>query len=454
MIRTVLNRLRELKTSAAAQGAGIAFGARAGGAAAALLFHVLLARLTGPAGYGAYGVAVAWTKVLAVLAGLGLPEAIVRFVPEYRERDELGLLRGLVKGSQWAVSGMSLIIGGLGLLGLWGWTQGGGGIFLQDASPLVRALAVGLCFLPLISLLRLSKELCRSVDRIAAAYVLPRLGRPAFMIAALLCYSTWASSSLSGSGAVALMGVSILPVWLLQLRSFYGASSVRAINATSEVEWSPSRWWRVAGPLLLVSGFHMAIRQTDLVVVGLLLNTEAAGTYKAALTLARPAGFVLTAVNAVAAPRFSQVYASDTPSTLRPFVARIAHWLFWPTLLLAIGIGGLGPALLSVFGSGFADGYVPLIVLLGSHVVNAGTGSVGYLLNMTGHHTDTARVHAIVAVANVGFSVIGAWTAGLVGAALATTASTLLWYAWLHTIVRRRLGVAPSIVSTLRSRYL
>jgi O-antigen/teichoic acid export membrane protein len=83
--------------------------------------------------------------------------------------------------------------------------------------------------------------------------------------------------------------------------------------------------------------------------------------------------------------------------------------------------------------------------------VNAGSGSVGYLLNMTGHHLDSARVYGLTTLLHVGITAAGIQLLGLVGAAAATALSMLTWNVWLHAVVRRRLGVDPSILGALYS---
>jgi O-antigen/teichoic acid export membrane protein len=101
---------------------------------------------------------------------------------------------------------------------------------------------------------------------------------------------------------------------------------------------------------------------------------------------------------------------------------------------------------LRLFGPEFESARLPLLILILSHVINAGAGSVGYLLNMTGHHMVSARVYGITALINIGTNVIGIYLFGITGAAVATVLSMLIWNYWLHVLVSRRLDLSPSIL--------
>ena len=86
------------------------------------------------------------------------------------------------------------------------------------------------------------------------------------------------------------------------------------------------------------------------------------------------------------------------------------------------------------------------------HLGNASFGSVAYLLNMTGHHADTARVYGITVAANAGLTAAAIHAFGLYGAAAATALASWAWNAWLHRLVQKRLSLAPSIYAVLWRR--
>lgn len=442
MIRALLRPLRDSSTAFVARGAGIVFVAQATGAGLSFLLHVLLARWAGSSGYGAYSYALAWISLLSIGTGLGFPEITVRFLPEYATTQSWSLMRGLIRRGTHLVLLISLVVAATGTAVIVGWI----GVPTEDSQ---RALLVGLWILPFFALMRLNTQMCRAMDEIAAAYMAPRVLRPLLMIGGLflLLYAT--NAALSGTQAILLLGASFALISLIQREAL--RRNLPAEVHAAEASYATRHWLRVAAPFLLITGFVMALQQTDLIVVGMMLDAEAAGLYKAAATIATPAGFVLTAVTATAAPQFARLHAQNDPKRLQTLVTTMAHWLFWPALAIAGAIGLTASFLLHLFGPDFSAAYFPALVLLLSHLINAGMGAVGYLLNMTGHHADCARIYGLSALLNLGLTIGGVYWLGLTGAALATTLSMLVWNAWLHHVVSQRLNLQPSILFVLLS---
>ncbi len=91
-------------TARLARGAANAFLINIAGTGLAFLSQLLLARVLGVAGYGAYAYVMAWVTVLALLATLGFQTGMLRFVSAYCAREEWPLLRGVLRYAMQRVS--------------------------------------------------------------------------------------------------------------------------------------------------------------------------------------------------------------------------------------------------------------------------------------------------------------------------------------------------------------
>ncbi len=208
-------------------------------------------------------------------------------------------------------------------------------------------------------------------------------------------------------------------------------------------------WLQVAWPLGAAATLGAVLDQAPTVIIGLLLRPSDVGIYYVAARSAALISFVIAAVNALAAPAFSAFHWRNQRDELARLVDRLSHLIFWPSLAVALVIGIAARPLLSMFGPAFEAGQPVLLVLAGGQLINAGAGSVGYLLQMTGHE----MVNLNVLIAAVLIDVILLLTLvplmGCVGAAIAGALSMALWNIWLHVLVTRRLGVRPSIIFAL-----
>ena len=83
--------------------------------------------------------------------------------------------------------------------------------------------------------------------------------------------------------------------------------------------------------------------------------------------------------------------------------------------------------------------------------MNAFTGPVLSLLNMTGHQVVTARVLSTSAILGVVFGLVFTRAWGSVGTAVAFSGAMVLWNAWLAVAVIRKLEIYPSLPRRVES---
>ena len=114
---------------------------------------------------------------------------------------------------------------------------------------------------------------------------------------------------------------------------------------------------------------------------------------------------------------------------------------FLASTLLPLGSEWL---LATLFGHEFGRAYWPLLLLAVGQLVNAWFGPTGMLLNMTGHEREVTRAVTVAAGMNVVLNLLLIPPFGVVGAAIATSASLVFWNIWLWLVARWRLGVICS----------
>jgi O-antigen/teichoic acid export membrane protein len=406
------------------------------GAGLGYLTQVAFARWMGVSQFGLYAYLMAWATILALVSGLGFPLSVVRFIPAYRAHGEHDRVRGLIRLSRRVVlaAGVVVVIVGMAIaLGL-GW----------GAAP--AAIIVAIWLVPIGALINVDSSIIRAGGRIVGAYAPSMFIRP--LVILLAAGAVWlASKRLTAStGLMITLGVFVI-VSLLQ--SKFVREVAQHGEGPKSVSYETRRWLRVSMPLLLVAGFQVALSQTDLIVVGAVRGVRYAGLYSAAAKTAMLVSYLLMSLNAVAAPLFSEFEAKGDRAGLQRLATVSAQWVFWPTLVIAGGLALLAPHVLGLFGPSFVAARGTLLILLIGQLVSAGCGAVGYLLSMTGHQNDMARVYGITSVLNLLACYAGTRAFGLAGAACATTISLAAWNVWLHHLTVKRIGVRASIVSSV-----
>jgi O-antigen/teichoic acid export membrane protein len=160
------------------------------------------------------------------------------------------------------------------------------------------------------------------------------------------------------------------------LNAVHGASSVRLDRAILPFAVT-----------LLASNFAAAaLMPTSRLLLGVFESVEQVGVFNAAAVIAVQTSLVLTGANKAFAPIVAELHTARDRAALALAYKRMTKWVGVATLPLCLLMVVFASDLLHLFGEEFAQGASLLIVLVAGQFVNAATGSVGVVLNMTGRH--------------------------------------------------------------------
>jgi O-antigen/teichoic acid export membrane protein len=403
----------------------------------AYLTQVLLARWMGDFQYGV--LVVVWVGAVLVggLACLGFQTAILRFIPEYLQRGEVALLRGVVIGSRvqgFIAATLLAIIGGTGLY------------FFRDRleSYYLIPLYLGAVTLPMMAIAELQ-------DGLSRAFNWADLGLwPTYVVRPLLVLVfMWVAVHLGAApDAVTGMGAVIAATYLTSVGQLLMlARRVRRAVPPGPRDYAPSHWMSIAFPIFIVEGLFNLLTNVDIMLVGHYAAPDQVAIYYATAKTLVLLHFVYYAVKAGSAQRFSQYYANGDRTQLAIFLRDTIHWTFWPTLGLAVFLFVFGRPLLLFFGPSFGAGYPLLFILSAGILVRASIGPAEILLAMAGQQRIAAVVYVGTFVVNVALNIYLIPRYGLSGAAFAVSTSLIVETIALYTLIATRLGLRCSILT-------
>ncbi|MEM7794970.1 MAG: flippase [Cyanobacteria bacterium P01_C01_bin.118] len=422
------------------RGAGAALTIQIVSAVILYISQILLARWMGTVDYGVYEYAIAVGLFWAFIAGFGLPTAVLRFISAYKAKEDWPHLQGMIWGSWWQTLLIGIVssLGGTGIL-LWLHSHNNLGDYRLP-------LTIGIWTIPIVALTSLQKEIIRAFQKIVLSYGPSLILQPLVLVTLAIMWQL--RRPLTSTVAISLSLLSGLIVLILQWLIFQRSLDRKIRQARPAYEIT--RWWKTAVPLMLFGGSFMVLNYTDTFMIGLFLDARQVGIYSAAMKTSSWVLFILVAVNAISAPMIASLYAEGDDQGLQQLVSTIARWMFYPALVTAMGLISFAGPVLHLFGPEFVAARNVLIILIFGELVNVGAGSVGYLMTMTGHQNQSVVVMAVAALVNVILNWVGIQLLGIVGAALATAFSMVLWNIWLYALVVRYLGVRPSIIDAFQ----
>ncbi|MFM7424708.1 MAG: flippase [Elainella sp.] len=440
MLKILFHRLRRLQSggliSTLIRGASAALTVQIASLGVGYLTQIWLARWLGAAEYGVLEYVTTISLMLAFVASLGLPTIVLRFMAAYRVQQDWASLRGLIVSSWRQMIGAGILLALLGSGVAWWGLQG------RTAPALLWAIWT----VPLVALIRIQLETTRGMRLIGLAYAPSLIVLPLLLLGEVALWRLF--YPLSSAVVMALSLVAMLVVVLAQRWLFWRSLPV-PVHQIRPVYAPLAERLRLSLPLMLIDGSFLVLNQTDTLMLAGLRDAKAVGIYSAAFKTAGWVGFILVAVNAIAAPLFAGLYAEAKQAELQRLVSTIARWMFYPALTVAVGLVLWAEPVLGLFGPEFGAARWALAALCFGQLVNVGCGSVGYLLTMTGHQNQCAKVVGWSALLNLLLNLIGIPLLGILGAALATAISMAVWNLWMNRLVIRYLGINPSIGAAL-----
>ena len=403
-------------------GAGLAFG-----------FNVVVARHLGAEGAGIYFLALSIVMVASIIARLGLDNAMLRHVAANFAHGDYGKVKGIYSlGMRMAMVSALLVTLVIYFAAPWMAV-----VFFSKPELIEPLQWMALFILPFV-LLNLQAESLKGLKKIGDAMLIQAIGLP--LMSLLFLFLLFFSSQIEGViGVVA--AYTLAAIFVTVLGALMWSRAVSKYAATP-CPISVKVLWGSCKPLFVISIFGNAILPfAPLFLLGIWEDSYELGLFGAASQVALIVSMMLVVVNNVVAPKFAELYAKEDMKALENTAQKTSitiTLLVSPVLLMLIFFG---QPVMGVFGSEYEGGALILAILAGGQMVNLMTGSVGYLLMMSGHAAalrDLTIMSAIILILAL-LALIPMW--GGVGAALASALSLVFLNVAAVWMVHRKLGI-------------
>ena len=395
-----------------------------------LVSGILLARLLGAQNYGYYAYAMSLIQLMTIPTVMGLPQLVLREISAYYARKDYGRMRGLLIRANQFVFGMSVFL----MVVAAAIATAFSGHLAPEG---VQTFLISLLLLPLLGLTTLRLAVLRGLRYILSGLAPELLIKPVvfifLLVAAFFMIGQEVTPQLAMVFQVAAAGFAFFIGAVFLVRSM--PSQVKAMDAVYDTRL----WFKSALPFMFLGAMQLVNQRTDIVMLGFFRPMEEVGIYRAVVQGATLVSFVLISANMVLAPIISGLYTRGKLNQLQRLVTISARGILYLTLpvVLFLLIGGHW-VLSFLFGAEFGAGANALRILCAGQLVNAVTGSVSIILNMTGHEKYALRGVALAAGSNIALNLLLIPQFGIEGAAAATAASMailnvlLCWWVYKH----------------------
>lgn len=411
-------------------------------AAAAYLFKVYLARVLGAEELGIFALGMTITGLVGIFAALGLPQAAVRFVATYMATGKMDALRGFLGRSALLLAGANVLLGLVVLLaGPWI------AIRFYHTPALVPYLWLFVLLMVLGSFTSFLGQILAGFKDVAKRTLITNfLGSPLMMVFTVILvalgFGLWGYIFAQVAAAIVVVSLLLMVCWRLAppLATSFSAGLP---GIEKEVIWFSAATFGM-------TFLEFVLGQTDKILIGFYLNAREVGIYSVAAALVIFVPIILQSVNQIFSPTIAALHSGGEHELLGRMFQTLTKWIFGFSVPLAAVMAIFSRPLMSIFGGDFEVGWTILTIGALGQLVNCSTGSVGYLLLMSGNQRRLIQIQAVMAVVMVGLNVILIPRWGITGAAVAAAVATVVSNVWYLKAVRSALGILPYNRSYLR----
>jgi O-antigen/teichoic acid export membrane protein len=393
------------------KGASIVLFLKVFGAGLAFAFNILLARTLGAEGTGLYFLSLTVCTIATVVARIGLDNAITRFTAASAAISDWCSVKGIYQdAARLGITGSVLTAFLMLILAPWLAQD----IFCKpELSGSMQWMALSV---PPVVVLMLHAQMFRGLKRIFHFQLIHGVAVPALSLFGLyLVGNTWGVNGAVWVYTSAAVVTALVSLWIWhkmtpQCQHIVGHFPYRELLNSSM-------------PLFCVALMNLMMERTGTFMLGIWCEKADVGIFAVASRTAALTSFILAAVNSIAAPTFSAIYSQgdiETLGTIARGSTRMITLMGSPILLLFLFFP---ERVMSLFGPQFTKAAVVLSILSVGQFVNIASGSVGYLLMMTGHETVVRNNVFFGAGLNVLLNAIFIAKYGILDAAIATASA-------------------------------
>ena len=396
------------------------------GVVAALGVQILLGHALDPGEFGLVTVAVQAAFVASAGSRFGMDMAAVRLVAIGRGAGDMGSLRSLVERCAGVALIASIVVAGL----------------LAATAPLyddyTRVIALAAAGVPFIALTNVYLGATRGLGQMRQTLYVFWIGQPVVWIAV-------AAAAIAAGGATDAAVLAYDASWLvaaIAARALWRreAAAYGERPASREEVRAALRYGLPRAPAALLA---QAVFWADLWVLAAFEQGAELDAYAAAVRVSQVLLLFLTSLSLVFSPFAADLHARGERQRLDRLFKQSTRWALAATLPLLIVLFVAADDVLHAFSARFELGEDALRILLVGQAVNVATGSVGFVLIMTGFTgVDLVdNVLGVLVLVGLAFPLTAAF--GIEGTAVAAAVGMAALKVLRLVQVRRLVGIQP-----------
>jgi O-antigen/teichoic acid export membrane protein len=383
----------------------------------------------GAAEFGVYTIGVTLLSIAVLIPKFGMDQSLVRIIGELFTKGEISKLYDVLKKSVLFTIILSITVSLILFL-----NSDYIAILINKPELNQTIQTISYAIVPM-ALVAIIAAVMQGMRRTIIYVIITSVLLPFLFFISLVIFSL---NSINISALELYIGVTFV-VLILALLLFKFVLPNKDKKISSET-YDFNKIIQISAPMLLTSSFVLIMSWTDILMLSYYTTAAEVGIYSAALKVAAITSISLMAINSIAAPKFVQFYTNNDMKGLAQIAQQSTKLILFTSLPILILIFIAPEWLMGLFGNEFTAGVAVLLLMGIAQFVNAFSGSVGYIMQMTDNQKTFQNVILVAAVLNIVLNYLLIPKYGINGAAFASMVSMIFWNVTLVLIIKIRMG--------------
>lgn len=382
------------------------------GATFNFFFCIMVARTLNASGAGIFFLSITLMTIVSTLCRLGMDSVALRYSSILFSNNHQCKLKNLYLKIQTTILFLSLLMS----ICLWVIAPYISQLFNKE-EYLVEVIRLLAPFIMPFSLFWIQAEFLKGINRQAFSVFIQVTAIPFFSSIGILLFSSFSKSL---NNIIIIYGLSILLTAVLAYAGWSYFTSGYKKNENDYV-FPMQKIISTSKPLYIGVIMNLIVLWTATIFLGVFSSDVEVGIFSVAQRTTNLISFVLFAVNSVVAPQFATLYNNGEIKQLSALTQQAVKITTLGAAPLVLFFIFKAEFVLSFFGTEFVIGSTMLILMTLGQFVSVISGSVGYLLMMSGneHIYRNCQILAAVVMLILCFFLIPLY--GGLGAALSTS---------------------------------
>jgi O-antigen/teichoic acid export membrane protein len=401
---------------------------RIGGAAAAFLMNVVVARYLGAMEAGYFFLAVTVTTLLATLARFGADISVLRFVSIHSELQEWNKVRGLMSIiMRWTYIPVCIVTLIVCIF------SKQIAVYFFHKPDFESSLFWTSLSMPFFAAYNIHAMALQGRKKVLLSVTNLRILTPFFLIVLVMIFAPAGSFYTSIYYLIACIAN-------LFVGHYWWSKNIPKSNGKKYFD--TKLLWKTCLPLWIIAVMQQLVIWGGQFIAGIFSSPSEVAQLSVARTTTSLITFILSAVNNVSAPRFAVMYDQGKVNQLKNYARNTTRLMTIIAFPITLSMWLFPHQIMNLFGKDFAAGDAAWIlgVLALGQFINVSTGSVGYLLTMSGHENQLKNIRIINAIVAVVLALILNPLLGALGSAISSAVALASSNLMAVGLVKRKLG--------------